>query len=126
MVRLVGVDLPRNKRVKYALTSIYGIGISRAEEILEKAGLGQAEEKGLRTEDLSDLDISNLRKVLENDYQLEGDLRRLKSLNLKRLMEIGSVKGRRHRVGLPVRGQRTRTNARTRRGTKKTVAGKKK
>jgi small subunit ribosomal protein S13 len=126
VVRLVGVDLPRNKRVKYALTSIYGIGISRAEEILEKAGLGQAEEKGLRTEDLSDLDISNLRKVLENDYQLEGDLRRLKSLNLKRLMEIGSVKGRRHRVGLPVRGQRTRTNARTRRGTKKTVAGKKK
>jgi small subunit ribosomal protein S13 len=126
VVRLVGVDLPRNKRVKYALTSIYGIGISRAEEILEKAGLGQAEEKGLRTEDLSDLDISNLRKVLENDYQLEGDLRRFKSLNLKRLMEIGSVKGRRHRVGLPVRGQRTRTNARTRRGTKKTVAGKKK
>ena len=126
MVRLVGVDLPRNKRIKYALTSIYGIGISRAEEILEKAGLSNADEKGLRTEDLSDLDISNLRKVLEDEYQLEGDLRRLKALNLKRLMEIGSVKGRRHRVGLPVRGQRTRTNARTRRGTKKTVAGKKK
>lgn len=126
MVRLVGVDLPRNKRIKYALTSIYGIGISRAEDILEKAGLSNAEEKGLRTEDLSDLDISNLRKILEEEYQLEGDLRRLKALNLKRLMEIGSVKGRRHRVGLPVRGQRTRTNARTRRGTKKTVAGKKK
>jgi small subunit ribosomal protein S13 len=126
VVRLVGVDLPRNKRIKYALTSIYGIGISRAEEILEKAGLSNADEKGLRTEDLSDLDISNLRKVLEDEYQLEGDLRRLKALNLKRLMEIGSVKGRRHRVGLPVRGQRTRTNARTRRGTKKTVAGKKK
>jgi len=126
MVRLVGVDLPRNKRIKYALTSIYGIGISRAEEILEKAGLGNADEKGLRTEDLSDLDISNLRKILEDEYQLEGDLRRLKALNLKRLMEIGSIKGRRHRVGLPVRGQRTRTNARTRRGTKKTVAGKKK
>lgn len=126
MVRLVGVDLPRNKRIKYALTSIYGIGISRAEEILEKAGLGYAEEKGLRTEDLSDMDISNLRKILEDEYQLEGDLRRLKALNLKRLMEIGSIKGRRHRVGLPVRGQRTRTNARTRRGTKKTVAGKKK
>jgi small subunit ribosomal protein S13 len=126
MVRLVGVDLPRNKRIKYALTSIYGIGIARAEEILEKASLGHAEEKGLRTEDLSDLDISNLRKILEDEYQLEGDLRRLKSLNLKRLMEIGSIKGRRHRVGLPVRGQRTRTNARTRRGTKKTVAGKKK
>lgn len=126
MVRLVGVDLPRNKRIKYALTSIYGIGISRAEEILEKAGLDNAEEKGLRTEDLSDIDISNLRKILEDEYQLEGDLRRLKALNLKRLMEIGSIKGRRHRVGLPVRGQRTRTNARTRRGTKKTVAGKKK
>ena len=126
MVRLVGVDLPRNKRIKYALTSIYGIGISRAEEILTKAGLNNADEKKLRTEDLSDLDISNLRKVLESEYQLEGDLRRLKALNLKRLIEIGSVKGRRHRVGLPVRGQRTRTNARTRRGTKKTVAGKKK
>jgi small subunit ribosomal protein S13 len=126
VVRLVGVDLPRNKRIKYALTSIYGIGISRAEEILEKASLGNADEKGLRTEDLSDIDISNLRKILEDEYQLEGDLRRLKALNLKRLMEIGSIKGRRHRVGLPVRGQRTRTNARTRRGTKKTVAGKKK
>ena len=126
MVRLVGVDLPRNKRIKYALTSIYGIGIARAEEILQKAGLSNAEENGLRTEDLSDIDISNLRKILEEEYQLEGDLRRLKALNLKRLMEIGSVKGRRHRVGLPVRGQRTRTNARTRRGTKKTVAGKKK
>jgi small subunit ribosomal protein S13 len=126
VVRLVGVDLPRNKRIKFALTSIYGIGISRADEILEKAGLGHADEKGLRTEDLSDTDISNLRKILEEEYQLEGDLRRLKALNLKRLMEIGSIKGRRHRVGLPVRGQRTRTNARTRRGTKKTVAGKKK
>jgi small subunit ribosomal protein S13 len=126
VVRLVGVDLPRNKRIKYALTAIYGIGIARSEEILEKAGLNDAEEKGLRTEDLSDTDISNLRKILEEEYQLEGDLRRLKALNLKRLMEIGSIKGRRHRVGLPVRGQRTRTNARTRRGSKKTVAGKKK
>lgn len=126
MVRLVGVDLPRNKRIKYALTSIYGIGISKSEEILNKAGLSEAEEKGLRTEDLTDSDISNLRKILEEDYQLEGDLRRLKALNLKRLIEIGSVQGRRHRVGLPVRGQRTRTNARTRRGSKKTVAGKKK
>ena len=126
MVRLVGVDLPRNKRIKYALTAIYGIGIARSEEILEKAGLNDAEEKGLRTEDLSDIDISNLRRILEEEYQLEGDLRRLKALNLKRLMEIGSIKGRRHRVGLPVRGQRTRTNARTRRGSKKTVAGKKK
>lgn len=126
MVRLVGVDLPRNKHIKYALTSIYGIGMARAEEILEKADLGHVEEKCLRTQDLTDADISKLRKILEEEYQLEGDLRRLKALNLKRLMEIGSVKGRRHRVGLPVRGQRTRTNARTRRGTKKTVAGKKK
>jgi len=126
VVRLVGVDLPRNKRVKFALTSIYGIGIARAEKILDKAGLKDAEDKGLRTEDLSDTDVSNLRKILEEEYQLEGDLRRLKALNLKRLMEIGSIKGRRHRVGLPVRGQRTRTNARTRRGSKKTVAGKKK
>jgi len=126
VVRLVGVDLPRNKRIKYALTAIYGIGIARAEEILERADLGNADEKGLRTEDLSDNDISKLRTILEEQYQLEGDLRRLKALNLKRLMEIGSIKGRRHRVGLPVRGQRTRTNARTRRGTKKTVAGKKK
>lgn len=126
MVRLVGVDLPRNKRIKYALTSIYGIGISRAKEIIEKAGLSQVEKRDLRTKDLSDIDISNLRKILENEYRLEGDLHRLKALNLKRLVEVGSVRGRRYRMSLPVRGQRTRTNARTRRGTKKTVAGKKK
>lgn len=126
MVRLVGVDLPKDKHIKYALTSIYGIGISRSEKILEKAGLNLTTGKKIRVEDLSDIEISNLRKILEEEYQLEGDLRRLKALNLKRLIEIGSVKGRRHRVGLPVRGQRTRTNARTRRGTKKTVAGKKK
>lgn len=119
MVRLVGVDLPRNKHIKYALTSIYGIGLARAEEILEKADLSQAKEKGLRTQDLSDAEVSTLRKILEEQYQLEGDLRRRKALNLKRLMEIGSIKGRRHRVGLPVRGQRTRTNARTRRGSRK-------
>lgn len=126
MVRLVGVDLPKDKHIKYALTSIYGIGISRSEKILEKAGLNLTTGKKIRVEDLSDIEISNLRQILEEEYQLEGDLRRLKALNLKRLIEIGSVKGRRHRVGLPVRGQRTRTNARTRRGTKKTVAGKKK
>lgn len=126
MVRLVGVDLPKEKHIKYALTSIYGIGISRSEKILQKAGLNFITGKKIRAEDLSDIEISNLRKILEEEYQLEGDLRRLKALNLKRLIEIGSIKGRRHRVGLPVRGQRTRTNARTRRGTKKTVAGKKK
>ena len=126
MVRLVGVDLPRNKRIKYALTSIYGIGISRAKEIIKKAGLSQVEKRDLRTKDLSVIDISNLRKILEKEYRLEGDLHRLKALNLKRLVEINSVRGRRYRVGLPVRGQRTRTNARTGRGTKKTVPGKKK
>ena len=126
MVRLVGVDLPRNKNIEYALTSIYGIGLARAKKILEKAGLSSTDETKLRVQDLSDANISSLRKVLEEGYQLEGDLRRLKALTLKRLIEIGSVKGRRHRVGLPVRGQRTRTNARTRRGSKKTVAGKKK
>jgi small subunit ribosomal protein S13 len=126
VVRLIGIDLPKGKYINYALTSIYGIGISRAEEILSKIGLDKFSIKKLKVEDLSDTNISALRKILEDEYQLEGDLRRLKSLNLKRLMEIGSIKGRRHRVGLPVRGQRTRTNARTRRGTKKTVAGKKK
>jgi small subunit ribosomal protein S13 len=126
MVRLVGVDLPKDKHIKYALTSIYGIGLSRAEKILQKAGLNPVKKEKLRVEDLSDIEISSLRKILEEEYQLEGDLRRLKALNLKRLIEIGCIKGRRHRVGLPVRGQRTRTNARTRRGTKKTVAGKKK
>jgi len=126
VVRLVGVDLPRNKNIKYALTAIYGIGLARSEEVLEKAGLNSTETKSLKIQDLTDGNISSLRKILEENYQLEGDLKRLKSLNLKRLIEIGSVKGRRHRVGLPVRGQRTRTNARTRRGSKKTVAGKKK
>lgn len=126
MVRFLGIDLANNKRIKYALTAIYGVGLSRAEEILEIAGLEKMDEAGTRTKDLSDEDISSIRKVLEKNYQLEGDLVRLTNLNIKRLMENGSIKGRRHRAGLPVRGQRTRTNARTRRGGKKTVAGKKK
>jgi small subunit ribosomal protein S13 len=126
MVRLVGIDLPKKKHIKYALTAIYGIGLSTSEKILEKAGLKKKKDENLKVENLSDTDVSILRKILEEEYQLEGDLRRLKALNLKRLMEIGCIRGRRHRVGLPVRGQRTRTNARTRRGTKKTVAGKKK
>nr|QNO36093.1 ribsomal protein S13 [Sargassum hemiphyllum var. chinense]QPZ94266.1 ribosomal protein S13 [Sargassum hemiphyllum var. chinense] len=126
MVRLLGRDLANNKKIKYALTTIYGIGLSRSREILEIAGLHNAEKKGIRVKDLSDEEISSLRKVLEKNYQLEGDLLRLTNLNIKRLMENGSIKGRRHRAGLPVRGQRTRTNARTRRGGKKTVAGKKK
>nr|YP_009691325.1 30S ribosomal protein S13 [Laminaria digitata]YP_009691459.1 30S ribosomal protein S13 [Laminaria solidungula]QEG58137.1 30S ribosomal protein S13 [Laminaria digitata]QEG58239.1 30S ribosomal protein S13 [Laminaria solidungula] len=126
MVRFLGIDLANNKKIKYALTGIYGIGLSRAQEILDTAGLKDADEAGVRTKDLSDEDISNLRKVLEKNYQLEADLFRLTNLNIKRLMENGSIKGRRHRAGLPVRGQRTRTNARTRRGGKKTVAGKNK
>lgn len=126
MIRILGVDLPNNKRIKYALTSIYGIGISRSEEILNKLGLSDTDETGLKLEDLSDSQVTNLRQILETDYQLEGDLKRLQALNIKRLMEVGCIRGRRHRVGLPVRGQRTRTNARTRRGSKKTVAGKKK
>lgn len=126
MVRFLGRDLANNKRVKYALTAIYGIGVARAKEILDKAGLNNADEEGIRTKDLSDEEISNIRKVVEKDYQLEADLYRLTNLNIKRLMENGSIKGRRHRAGLPVRGQRTRTNGRTRRGGKKTVAGKNK
>lgn len=126
MVRFLGRDLANNKKIKYALTTIYGIGLSRAKEILELAGLNNAEQIGIRVKDLSDEDISNLRKILEKNYQLEGDLVRLTNLNIKRLMENSSIRGRRHRAGLPVRGQRTRTNARTRRGGKKTVAGKKK
>nr|YP_009455845.1 30S ribosomal protein S13 [Dictyopteris divaricata]AQZ25061.1 30S ribosomal protein S13 [Dictyopteris divaricata] len=126
MVRLRGVDLAKEKKVKYALTSIYGIGVSRAENILEKCGLSYIEGKGLRVKDLSDDDISNLRKVVEKDYQLESDLVRLNQLNLKRLMENGCIKGRRHRAGLPVRGQRTRTNSRTKRKAIKSVTMKKK
>ena len=126
MVRFLGVDLINNKKIQYALTAIYGIGLSRAKEILDSAGLENADQLGLRTKDLSDENISSIRKILEKDYQLEGDLVRLTNLSIKRLMENGSIKGRRHRVGLPVRGQRTRTNARTRRGVKKAVVGKKK
>lgn len=126
MVRLIGVDLPSEKRVKYALTSIYGIGLSRAQEIITKAGLDHITNAGARVKDLSDEDVSNLRKVIEKDYQLESDLVRLNQLNLKRLMDNGCIKGRRHRVGLPVRGQRTRTNARTKRKGVKTAFGNRK
>lgn len=124
MVRFIGVDLPKEKRLKYALTKIYGIGLTRSAEILKKSGLNHAEEIGLRVKDLSDEEISNLRKVIEKDYQLESDLFRFNQLNLKRLMENGCIKGRRHRVGLPVRGQRTRTNSRTRRKGSKSINSK--
>ncbi|MDG2989613.1 30S ribosomal protein S13 [Candidatus Synechococcus calcipolaris G9] len=121
MARISGVDLPRDKRIEIALTYIYGIGLSRSQEILERTGVNP----DTRTKDLADSDIASLRAAID-DYEVEGDLRRLEAMNIKRLMDIGSYRGRRHRMGLPVRGQRTRTNARTRRGGRRTVAGKKK
>ena len=123
MVRLVGVDLPRNKRVAYALTYIHGIGINTAKQIIKLAEISSE----IRTNDLTTEQTVALRKVLEeSDLKLEGDLRRFNGLNIKRLNEINCHRGKRHRNSLPVRGQRTRTNARSRRGTKKTVTGKKK
>lgn len=122
MARIAGVDLPRDKRVEIALTYIYGIGLSRAQEILAKTGVNP----DTRIRDLSDEDAATLRSFVEANYQIEGDLRRWQAMNIKRLSDIGTYRGRRHRMGLPVRGQRTRTNARTRRGRRVTVAGKKK
>lgn len=123
MVRLVGVDLPRNKRVAYALTYIHGIGLTSAKKIVEIAGI----DPETRSDDLTTEETVALRQTLENsDFKLEGDLRRFNGLNIKRLSEINCHRGKRHRNSLPVRGQRTRTNARARRGAKKTVTGKKK
>jgi len=122
VARIAGVDLPRDKRVEIGLTYIYGIGLSRSKAILEKSVVNP----DIRVRDLTDSDVASLRDSVENDYQVEGDLRRLEGMNIKRLMDIGCYRGRRHRAGLPVRGQRTRTNSRTRRGGKRTVAGKKK
>jgi len=123
MVRLVGVDLPKNKRIAYALTYIHGIGLSSAQKLIQAAGI--REDK--RSNDLTTEETITLREVLEtSDLKLEGDLRRFNGLNIKRLNEINCHRGKRHRNSLPVRGQRTRTNARSRRGAKKTVTGKKK
>ena len=122
MARLAGVDLPRNKRMQVALTYIYGIGPARASELLDKTGISP----DLRTDDLSDEQVSSLRDVIEATWKVEGDLRREVQADIRRKIEIGSYQGRRHRQGLPVRGQRTKTNARTRKGPKRTVAGKKK
>ena len=122
MVRLIGVDLPRNKRIAYALTYIHGIGINTAKQIIVSANISPE----TRTNDLTTEEAVALRKVLEDsDLKLEGDLRRFNGLNIKRLNEINCHRGKRHRNNLPVRGQRTRTNARARRGGKKTVTGKK-
>lgn len=122
MARIAGVDLPREKRVEIALTYIYGIGLSRSQEILAATGVNP----DTRVRDLADEDVTALRSYIEANYQIEGDLRRWEAMNIKRLGDIGTYRGRRHRMGLPVRGQRTRTNARTRRGRRLTVAGKKK
>ncbi len=122
MARIAGVDLPRDKRVEIGLTYIYGIGLSRSQKILAETGVNP----DTRVKDLTDADIVALRSAVETQYQVEGDLRRWEAMNIKRLMDIGTYRGRRHRMGLPVRGQRTRTNARTRRGVRRTVAGKKK
>ncbi|MCI7124010.1 MAG: 30S ribosomal protein S13 [Clostridia bacterium] len=121
MARIAGVDLPRDKRIEIGLTYIYGIGLKTSKDILAKANVNP----DIRVKDLSEEDAGKIRKVIESDYIVEGDLRRETSLNIKRLMEIGSYRGIRHRRGLPVRGQKTKTNARTRKGPKR-LAGKKK
>ncbi len=117
MARIAGVDLPREKRVEIGLTYIFGLGRSKANEILKKTAVNP----DTRVRDLTDDEISRLREIIDKEYKVEGDLRREISLNIKRLIEIGCYRGRRHRMGLPVRGQRTKTNARTRKGPKKTV-----
>ena len=122
MARLVGVDLPREKRLEVALTYIYGVGRTRAQETLTGTGISP----DLRVRDLSDEDLVQLRDYIEGTYKVEGDLRREVAADIRRKVEIGSYQGLRHRRGLPVHGQRTRTNARTRKGPKRTVAGKKK
>jgi small subunit ribosomal protein S13 len=117
LARIAGVDLPRDKKVEYALCYIYGIGLSSAKDIVADAGVNP----DTRVRDLTESEISDLRKVIEGSYRVEGDLRRELTMSIRRLMEIGSYRGLRHRRGLPVRGQRTKTNARMRKGPKKTV-----
>ncbi len=122
MARIAGVDLPRNKAVLYGLQTIFGIGPKAAADIIAKSGL----DPRMKVSDLSEENVATLRTIIDEDHQVEGDLRREIYSNIRRLMEIGSFRGLRHRRGLPVRGQNTRQNARTRKGKKKTVAGKKK
>ena len=121
-VRIVGVDLPQNKRGEISLTYIYGIGRSSANKILEKAGV----DRDIKVKDWTDAQAAAVREVIQNEFKVEGDLRSEIQLNIKRLMDIGCYRGIRHRIGLPVRGQSTKNNARTRKGRKKTVANKKK
>eukprot|EP01066_Platyproteum_vivax_P010038 Platyproteum_vivax@DN4465_c0_g1_i2.p1 len=122
MPRVIGIDIPGNKRLVISLTYIYGIGKTVSEEIIKKLGL----DPNMRAHNLTDDDVSKLNAILQSEYMVEGDLRRMVQNNIKRLINISSYRGLRHRLGLPARGQRTRCNARTRKGKKKTVAGKKK
>jgi small subunit ribosomal protein S13 len=120
MARIASVDLPRDKRVEIALTYIYGIGLTLSQEILKTTGISP----DTRVRDLTEEEVAKLRETIDKGYKVEGDLRREEQLNIKRLIEIGSYRGRRHRQGLPVRGQRTKTNARTRKGPRRTVGAK--
>jgi len=122
MARIVGVDLPRNKRGEVGLTYIYGVGRSIAQKVLDEAGV----DRNAKVEEWNDEQINNIRRILNEKYKLEGELRSETQMNIKRLMDIGCYRGVRHRIGLPVRGQSTKNNARTRKGRKKTVANKKK
>lgn len=122
MARVAGVEIPNNKRSEIALTYIYGIGRSSAQEILKKAGVNF----DVKVKDIPEQDLDTIRKILDSEYMIEGTLRATVRMNIKRLMDIGSYRGLRHRRGLPVRGQRSKTNARTRKGPRKTIAGKKK
>jgi small subunit ribosomal protein S13 len=122
VARISGVDLPKNKRMEVALTYIYGIGQTKAKEILRDAGVNP----DTRTDELADSEISSIRNIIDKEHKVEGDLRRDISMSIKRLMDIGSYRGLRHRRGLPVRGQRTHTNGRTRKGPRRAIAGKKK
>ena len=122
MARIVGVDLPRHKRGEIGLTYIYGVGKSSAQKVLDEAGV----DRNAKVEEWTDEQINTIRRILNDSFKLEGELRSETQMNIKRLMDIGCYRGLRHRRGLPVRGQRTRTNARTRKGKRKTVAGKKK
>ena len=122
MARIAGVDLPRDKRVEIGSTYILGIGLSSSQQILAKTGVNP----DTRVRDLTEDEVQKIREVIGSDYKVEGDLRRDTALNIKRLIEVNSYRGKRHRAGLPVRGQRTKTNARTRKGPRKAVAGKKK
>ena len=122
MARIAGIDLPRNKRIEIALTYIYGVGRSSSQSILSKAGV----DFDTRSDNLTEEEVAKIRKIIDGEYKVEGDLRRDVTMGIKRLMDLGCYRGLRHRKGLPARGQRTKTNARTRKGPRKTVAGKKK